>query len=99
VQHAALAHEAMPGSQVEIFEQSEHFPHMDEPGRFARVVLHFLQGTQPADLDRATVRRRLADRARTADDAHTRDSVREREAAAELAAQQAAELEAGASSD
>lgn len=86
VQHAALAHEAIPGSQVEIFEQSEHFPHMDEPGRFARLLLHFLASTQPADLDRATVRRRMAQRARREEDARLRDRERDAEAAAELEA-------------
>lgn len=64
VAHGHHAHEIIPGSILEIFEQSEHFPHMDEPTRFARVLLHFLETTQPMQLDRATMRERMAQRAR-----------------------------------
>ncbi len=32
----------MPGSRLEIFEQSRHFPHQDEPVRFTKVLLDFL---------------------------------------------------------
>jgi len=60
VGHAHAAHAAIPGSRLEIFEQSRHFPHQDEPVRFARVLLDFLRTTEPAALDRATVRDRLA---------------------------------------
>lgn len=62
VSHAYHAHEVIPGSILEIFEQSEHFPHMDEPGRFARVLAQFLATTEPMRLDGATVRARLAQR-------------------------------------
>jgi hypothetical protein len=64
VAHAQRAHEAIPAAQVEIFEQSEHFPHMDEPARFARVLLHFMASTEPLALDRATIRERMAERVR-----------------------------------
>jgi pimeloyl-ACP methyl ester carboxylesterase len=60
VAHAHSAHAAMPGSRLEIFEQSGHFPHQDEPVRFARILLDFLQTTDAAALDRATLRDRLA---------------------------------------
>jgi pimeloyl-ACP methyl ester carboxylesterase len=86
VAHAYHAHEAIPGSQLEIFEQSEHFPHMDEPSRFARVLHEFLTSTQPMHLDRATMRERMAQRTREHHEAG------EREAAARLA-REAAELE------
>jgi pimeloyl-ACP methyl ester carboxylesterase len=69
VQHAHRAHEVIPGSQLEIFEQSEHFPHMDEPARFARVLLHFLATTEPMRLDRATIRERMAQRVRAHEEA------------------------------
>ena len=84
VAHAYRAHEVIPESRLEIFEQSEHFPHMDEPGRFARVMLDFLSTTQPADIDRATVRERMARRGREDDAAQVREEQRERESAAEL---------------
>ena len=63
VAHAHHAHEVIPGSVLEIFEQSEHFPHMDEPARFARVLNGFLDSTEPMRLDRATVRARMTQRA------------------------------------
>ena len=51
----APAHQgtAIPGSVLEVFEQSEHFPHMDEPLRFTRVLRHFLESTEPASIDHA----------------------------------------------
>jgi pimeloyl-ACP methyl ester carboxylesterase len=60
VSHAYSAHEAMPSSRLEVFEQSRHFPHQDEPTRFARVLLDFLATTDPVVVDRATLRARLA---------------------------------------
>ena len=59
VSHAYAAHQAIPGSQLEVFEQARHFPHRDEPDRFARVLLDFLTTTEPALGDRATLRERL----------------------------------------
>lgn len=60
VAHAQAAHLTIRGSRLEIFEQSGHFPHQDEPTRFARVLLDFLQTTEPAALNRAKLRHRLA---------------------------------------
>jgi len=48
VSHAITAHEAMPGSRLEIFEGTGHFPHAEEPERFTRVLLDFLATTEPA---------------------------------------------------
>lgn len=62
VAHAYAAHAAIPDSRLEIFEQSGHFPHQDEPARFARVLLDFLQTTHATPFDRAMLRDRLADR-------------------------------------
>ncbi|MEZ5119054.1 MAG: alpha/beta fold hydrolase [Candidatus Nanopelagicales bacterium] len=59
VSHAYSAHTAIPGSELEIFEQSRHFPHMDEPSRFARHLRRFVASTQPAPVDRAVLRERL----------------------------------------
>jgi pimeloyl-ACP methyl ester carboxylesterase len=59
VAHAHAAHATIPGSVMEIFEQSEHFPQMDEPDRFARLVLTFLTTTQPIPIDRALLRERM----------------------------------------
>ena len=48
VSHARMAHAAMPGSQLEIFEGSGHFPFHDDPDRFVEVVERFIDSTDPA---------------------------------------------------
>lgn len=53
VAHAHAAAERMPGSGLELFERSGHFPHEAEPRRFARVLSEFIASTEPADV-RAT---------------------------------------------
>ncbi len=40
--HATTAHQALPGSRVELFVGAGHFPHLDEPERFAEVLRDFL---------------------------------------------------------
>jgi pimeloyl-ACP methyl ester carboxylesterase len=60
VSHAYAAHELIPGSRLEIFESAGHFPHQDEPERFARRVINFLETTEPMRGDRAILRERLA---------------------------------------
>ena len=42
--HATTAHEAIAGSQVKLFEGAGHFPHLDEPERFAQVLSDFMAG-------------------------------------------------------
>ncbi|MGZ4616026.1 MAG: alpha/beta fold hydrolase [Actinomycetes bacterium] len=64
VAHAHTAHSGLPGSRLEVFEQSRHFPHQDEPVRFARVLLDFLRTTEPAVLDLAKLRDRIAQQQR-----------------------------------
>ena len=59
VAHAHDAHAAIRGSELAIFEQSRHFPHMDEPARFARHLRRFVASTQPAPVNRAVRRERL----------------------------------------
>jgi pimeloyl-ACP methyl ester carboxylesterase len=69
VAHAHLAHAAMPGSQLEIFEGSGHFPFRDDPDRFCELVEKFIDSTEPAvydqDLLRSLLRGGLADHALT----------------------------------
>jgi pimeloyl-ACP methyl ester carboxylesterase len=48
VTHAHETHEAIPSSRLEIFENAGHFPHRDEPKRFARAVESFIAETEPA---------------------------------------------------
>jgi pimeloyl-ACP methyl ester carboxylesterase len=58
-EHAYMAHAAMPGSQLEIFEQSGHFPFHDDPDRFVELVQRFIDSTQPAEYDQTALRQLL----------------------------------------
>jgi pimeloyl-ACP methyl ester carboxylesterase len=62
VQHAHATHDAVPGSRLVVFEQSGHFPHADEPGRFVDVVEEFIRSSAPTAYDRARTRRRMTSR-------------------------------------
>lgn len=44
--HATTAHSAIPGCRVELFEGAGHFPHLDEPDRFADVLREFVTSTR-----------------------------------------------------
>ena len=59
VNHARMAHAAMPGSRLEIFERSGHFPFHDDPDRFIEVVERFIDSTEPAEYDQAVLRELL----------------------------------------
>jgi pimeloyl-ACP methyl ester carboxylesterase len=48
VSHGRAAHEQLPGSRLEIFEHSGHFPQLDEPERFLDVLVDFVDSTDPA---------------------------------------------------
>jgi pimeloyl-ACP methyl ester carboxylesterase len=50
VRHALAAHEAIPGSRLEIFEHVGHFPHCEAPERFVEVLVDFITSTAPARL-------------------------------------------------
>lgn len=56
VGHARMAHAAMPGSQLEIFDGSGHFPFHDDPDRFVEVVEKFILSTDPAVYDQEYLR-------------------------------------------
>jgi pimeloyl-ACP methyl ester carboxylesterase len=57
--HGQAAHDAAPNSRLEVFEQSGHFPHVDEPERFVDILLDFIATTDPAEPDRERLRKRL----------------------------------------
>jgi pimeloyl-ACP methyl ester carboxylesterase len=59
--HAEVAHAALPGSRLEVFEGAGHMPHHDDPDRFVKIVQEFLTGTEPAAYDRAAWRDVLLD--------------------------------------
>ena len=48
VEHAYTAHEAMPGSRLEVFEGVGHFPQSEAPERFVEVLEDFIATTEPA---------------------------------------------------
>ena len=59
VAHGEAAHEAMPGSRLEILEGVGHFPQLEQPHRFAALLADFVAETEPAELDTTTIRERL----------------------------------------
>jgi len=50
VAHGTEAHQLIPGSRLEIFDEAGHFPHQEEPERFASILLDFLESTEPGRL-------------------------------------------------
>jgi pimeloyl-ACP methyl ester carboxylesterase len=59
VSHAQVAREAIPGSRLEIFENSGHMPFRDHPDRFIEVVERFIDSTEPGDHDPDLMRSQL----------------------------------------
>jgi pimeloyl-ACP methyl ester carboxylesterase len=53
VAHAYAAHEAMPESRLSIIEGAGHFPHVEDPVQFARVLGEFMGDTKASTTDRA----------------------------------------------
>jgi hypothetical protein len=50
VRHAIAAHDAIPGSRLEIFEGVGHYPHCEAPARFVDVLVDFITSTAPAQV-------------------------------------------------
>jgi pimeloyl-ACP methyl ester carboxylesterase len=63
VRHGERAHEAIAGSQLEIFDGVGHLPQLEAPGRFVAVLERFLDETKPAQFDADAWRARLRGRA------------------------------------
>ncbi len=59
VSHAQAALESLPGSRVEILEGLGHFPHSEDPYRFSKLLVDFVETTEAAHLDAADLARRL----------------------------------------
>jgi pimeloyl-ACP methyl ester carboxylesterase len=60
ISHADAVRELVPSAQVEVFEGAGHWPHIDDPDRFCRVLSAFLRSTEPAAHDRDSWRALLA---------------------------------------
>ena len=59
IEHGRAAHEAMPGSRLEVLPGVGHFPQLERPFEFATLLAEFIAETEPADLDTRTMRERL----------------------------------------
>lgn len=47
VAHAYQVHAAMPDSRLEVFANTGHFPHQNQPARFLQVFREFYESTRP----------------------------------------------------
>ncbi|MGZ5368256.1 MAG: alpha/beta fold hydrolase [Aeromicrobium sp.] len=47
--HAMSAQDSIPGCRIELFEGAGHFPHLDEPDRFAELLRDFIATTKRDD--------------------------------------------------
>jgi pimeloyl-ACP methyl ester carboxylesterase len=48
VEQGRATHDAIPGSRLEIFEGTGHFPHCERPDRFVEVLVDFMDTTAPS---------------------------------------------------
>jgi pimeloyl-ACP methyl ester carboxylesterase len=59
VGHGEEAHEMIPGSRLEVFEDVGHLPQVEASGRFIAAIQRFLRETEPAEFDREEWRARF----------------------------------------
>ena len=57
--HAEAAHEAMPGSRLELLPDAGHFPQLDDPHRLAAILTDFMDSTEPAEVQAEAMRELL----------------------------------------
>jgi pimeloyl-ACP methyl ester carboxylesterase len=51
VAHADIARQELPGSQLEIFADSGHFPQLHDPVRFSHTLIDFIESTEPTQIE------------------------------------------------
>jgi pimeloyl-ACP methyl ester carboxylesterase len=61
VAHSRAAHHVLPVSRLEIFDGTGHFPHVEQPQRFADLLNNFLATSAPVEVDAQSMRRQLLD--------------------------------------
>lgn len=61
IEHAHNAHEAIPGSRLEILEGVGHFPHAEAPEEFVAVLQEFLAATDPGPVTEIDLRTALVE--------------------------------------
>jgi pimeloyl-ACP methyl ester carboxylesterase len=66
-EHGRVAHEAMPGSRFELLDGSGHFPQLERPLEFTRLLTDFLRTTKPARVTLESMRETLRARAERAE--------------------------------
>ncbi|MGV9713782.1 alpha/beta fold hydrolase [Gordonia sp. NPDC003424] len=59
--HAVLAHAAIPHSELETFPRAGHFPFHDDPERFVRLVVDFMDRNEPVEFDPVNWRRLMSE--------------------------------------
>jgi pimeloyl-ACP methyl ester carboxylesterase len=57
--HGVSAHEAIPGSHLEVFEEVGHMPPLEAPARFVAALERFIEEHEPAPFDAEQWRGRL----------------------------------------
>ena len=58
--HAESVRSLVPSARVEVFPGAGHWPHLDEPEEFCRILLDFIATTEPAAHDQASWRTLLS---------------------------------------
>jgi pimeloyl-ACP methyl ester carboxylesterase len=57
--HAHAAHEAIPNSRLAIMEGVGHYPHGEDPVRFAEILVDFVETTEPSSFTAEELREQL----------------------------------------
>lgn len=60
IEHGKAAHEIIAGSRFEVMEGCGHFPHVEEPRKFAELLEDFIATTEPSTTDMENYRELLA---------------------------------------
>jgi pimeloyl-ACP methyl ester carboxylesterase len=56
VEHGEHAHELVPGSRLHVFDRAGHFPHLDEPREFVKLLERWIRSTPAGHSDETRFR-------------------------------------------